>query len=150
MGPLQAAAGSVTLVPTRDMHACACHNSVTSDIQVRAVPENLVDQAKRRADEEGLSLSAYIRGLLEHDSDQSRQRRQADVVLDRLARIPLQVSVSPAEVVVPAHFDVEVTSTLRTLLLADRIGAAHFEDAVEAHLDFPFTRVTFNEGDLRV
>jgi len=53
------------------------------------------------------------------------------------------------QVVVPAHFDVEVTSTLRRLLLADRIGAIDFEDAVEAHLDFPFTRVPFNESDLR-
>jgi len=83
---------------TDQMHAGACYREEMSDIQVRAVPENLVEQAKHRAEEEGLSLSAYIRGLLEHDSDQSRQRRRADAVLDRLARTPRKVSVSPSEV----------------------------------------------------
>lgn len=80
------------------MHAPACYSWDVSDIQVRAVPEELVDLAKRRAAEEGLSLSAYIRGLLEHDSEQSRRRQQADMILDRLARRPRKAHVAPTDV----------------------------------------------------
>lgn len=58
---------------------------MATNIQVRAVDEALADAAKRRAKQAHLSLSGYVRGLIERDIAEANSRGTMRGILDEIA-----------------------------------------------------------------
>ena len=59
-----------------------------TNIQVRAVDEQLAAAAKQRAERKGKSLSAYVRELIEHDLAADDRRRRMALLLAEIERDP--------------------------------------------------------------
>lgn len=71
---------------------------MVTNIQVRAVEDELAAAAKRRADETHRSLSAYVRDLIAADVEQASADRAMQALLDEIAERPPWPRVDPAEV----------------------------------------------------
>ena len=68
---------------------------MTTMIQVRNIPEELQRRLKARAAMEGVSMSAYVRRLIER----AVERPSRQEVLDRLRALPrIETDVSAAEI----------------------------------------------------
>jgi plasmid stability protein len=71
------------------------HVFMSTMIQVRNVPESLQRRLKARAAMEGISMSAYVRRLIER----AVQRPSRQEVLDALRALPgIETDVSAAEI----------------------------------------------------
>lgn len=74
------------------------HASVSrmGDIQVRAVPRELIEAAKERAEEKDLSLSGYIRGLIQEDVERHSRAGEMEQILQQIAAAPPLVGTEPS------------------------------------------------------
>lgn len=70
----------------------------TTILQVREVPESVLEKLRERAANQGVSLSAYVRDLL---ADEAEQESMAEVLARIAERTP--VEVDDAEIVSAIH-----------------------------------------------
>jgi plasmid stability protein len=71
---------------------------MTTNIQVRAVADDLAAKAKQRASQTHRSVSAYIRDLIAEDVARSETLSQNRAVLDEIANDPDRPRVSHDDV----------------------------------------------------
>lgn len=82
---------------TSPLHAPCMHNSMNdmATVQIRNVPDHVVDVLKRRAESESRSLSDYLGGLLTDFADRPTQKE----VFERLAQLPVLDLPSSVEII---------------------------------------------------
>lgn len=95
MPPVPANVGhqrSTCLTPAPDsctLHEAGYHRLMSTILQVRDVPEDVLARLRKRAAARGTSLSAYVRELL---ADDARQETMDEVIRRIATRTPVEVS----------------------------------------------------------